>query len=52
MSAVAKRRHQFAGYRIDGEAGFYPARADGQTAVGDSGAAGIAPATGRPEATP
>ena len=41
-----------AGYRIDGEAGFYPARGGGEAALGESGAAGIAPPTGRLEAGP
>jgi tungstate transport system substrate-binding protein len=41
-----------AGYRIDGEVGFYPARASGEVGVGETGAAGMAPATRRREAAP
>jgi tungstate transport system substrate-binding protein len=41
-----------AGYRIDGEVGFYPAWQGGGAGIGATTAAGMAPATRRPEATP
>jgi tungstate transport system substrate-binding protein len=41
-----------AGYRIDGEVGFYPASKGGGAGIGATTAAGMAPATRRPEATP